>query len=268
VDHVEIAGLRVAYQRVGQGPPVVLLHGGASDSREWRHQIDGLADEFTVVAWDAPGCGRSADPPEPFSLADYADCLAGLLDALRVTRSHVVGLSFGGGLALELYRRHRGMAMSLVLASAYAGWAGSLSPAEVEQRLGQVESQAELPADDVVAQWLPSLLTESASPQVVAELSAIMSDFHPAGVRTMARAFAQADLRDASASVDVPTLLLYGDEDRRAPEAVTRHLHATIPGSRLVTIPGVGHQANMQAPDRFTDELRQFLRSGACMFAW
>jgi pimeloyl-ACP methyl ester carboxylesterase len=60
---IEVGGLRVAYRRVGQGPPLVLLHGGLGDSREWRRQLEGLAQEFTAVAWDAPGCGGSSDSP-------------------------------------------------------------------------------------------------------------------------------------------------------------------------------------------------------------
>jgi pimeloyl-ACP methyl ester carboxylesterase len=63
------------------GPPLVLLHGGPLDSREWRRQLDGLADEFVVLAWDMPGCGGSADPPEHFRTRDYADCLPKSVDS-------------------------------------------------------------------------------------------------------------------------------------------------------------------------------------------
>jgi pimeloyl-ACP methyl ester carboxylesterase len=128
MDQVEVAGLRVAYRRAGQGAPLVLLHGGLGDSREWRRQLEGLADEFTVVAWDAPGCGGSSDPPAAWRLPDYADCLAGLIQVLELGRPHVGGLSWGGGLALELYRRHPQVPRSLVLASAYAGWAARCRP--------------------------------------------------------------------------------------------------------------------------------------------
>ena len=106
MDQVEIQGLQIAYQRVGQGPPLVLLHGILSDSRAWRRQLDELSEEFTVVAWDAPGRGRSSDPPASFRLPNYADCLAGFIEAMGVSRPHVGGISFGGALALELYRRH------------------------------------------------------------------------------------------------------------------------------------------------------------------
>ena len=73
---VEVGGLQIAYERAGSGPVLVLLHGYVGDGpTTWRRQLDGLADEFTVVAWDAPGAGRSSDPPEGFGLDGYADCL-------------------------------------------------------------------------------------------------------------------------------------------------------------------------------------------------
>jgi pimeloyl-ACP methyl ester carboxylesterase len=129
---LHINGLRIAFRRQGAGPPLVLLHGGLSDSRQWRRQLEALSAAFTVVAWDAPGCGQSSDPPEHFRLADYADCLAAWIAALGLERPHVLGLSFGGGLALELYQRHPTVPRTLVLASAYAGWAGSLPQEALE----------------------------------------------------------------------------------------------------------------------------------------
>lgn len=77
----------------------------------------------------------------------------------------------------------------------------------------------------------------------------------------MARASAQADLRDVLPHIEVPTLLLYGDQDVRAPLRVAEHLHAEIPTSRLVVMPGVGHVSSVEAPERFNAELRSFLRS-------
>jgi len=131
---VEVSGMRIAYQRAGQGPPLVLIHGAYEDSRIWRPQLDGLSNEFTVIAWDAPGCGQSDDPPPDFSAEDLGNVIAGFLRAVAPRKPHVLGLSWGSGAALELYRGHPNMAASLVLASAYAGWAGSLPPEEVERR--------------------------------------------------------------------------------------------------------------------------------------
>ncbi|CAN5262744.1 alpha/beta fold hydrolase [soil metagenome] len=261
MDQMEIRGLDIAFERAGHGPLLVLLHGALSDGREWRRQLDGLSDEFTVVAWDAPGCGRSSDPPETFRAPDYADCLAGFVGGLGLGRPHVLGLSFGGVLALELYRWHPTVPVTLMLASTYAGWAGSLSPEVVEQRLRQALRELELPPE----QWVPGLMadvfTDSAPPELIDEAAAITSEFHPAGMRVMAHAFAAADLRDVLPRVDVPTLLLWGAADRRSPPRVAEELHAKIPTSRLVVMPGVGHASNMEAPEAFNAEVRSFLRS-------
>src|SRR5262245_56463314 len=108
-------GLQIAYERAGAGPPLVLLHGALSDHREWRAQLEELTDEFDLIAWDAPGNGKSSDPAPPFDTADWADALAGLLDALGVGPAHVGGLSWGGTLALELYGRHPARVASLIL---------------------------------------------------------------------------------------------------------------------------------------------------------
>ena len=140
---VNVGGLDIAFRRQGRGPALLLLHGGVSDSRVWRVEIESLSDEFTVVAWDAPGCGASSDPPETFRMADFADCLAGFVEATGLGRPHVLGHSWGATLALELCRRQPSMVASLVLVGAYAGWAGSLPPDEVDRRLGMVVAIAD-----------------------------------------------------------------------------------------------------------------------------
>ncbi|KRT64323.1 MAG: alpha/beta hydrolase fold protein [Chloroflexi bacterium CSP1-4] len=261
MDEIEVGGLGIAFERRGEGPPLVLLHGFVGDSREWRRQIDALSDEFTVVAWDAPGSGRSSDPPETFRLADYADCLAAFIDALGLARPHVVGLSFGGALALELYRRHPTIPMSLVLASAYAGWAGSLLDEIIEQRLEQTLQAADSPPDQRVRSMIPTMFSGSPPAEPVEAFQAIMLEIHPAGLRAMARSLAEADLRDILPRIAVPTLLLYGDEDVRAPLTVAQDLHTRIPASRLVVMPGVGHMSSVEAAETFSAQVRSFLRS-------
>ena len=131
----DVKGLSVAYERSGEGPALVLLHGFLFDSRAWRPQLEALSSDFTVIAWDAPGAGRSGDPPEPFGIADWANCLAGLLDVAGIRRAHVVGLSWGGLVAQEFYRCDSARVLSLVLADTYAGWRGSLGSAASDERL-------------------------------------------------------------------------------------------------------------------------------------
>jgi pimeloyl-ACP methyl ester carboxylesterase len=263
-DSVEVDGRTVAFRRRGDGPPLVLLHGAFADARDWQPQLDGLSEEFTVVAWDAPGCGGSFDPPADFGLDGYADCLAGFIHALGLERPHIGGLSFGGGLAIELFHRHPGVPRSLVLASAYAGWAGSLGRDEAEHRREQFLRDAERPLSEVVREFSATLFTGSAPEELVRETIDIMlGSTRPAGMRAMANAFADADLRDVLPSIDVPTLLVYGSADERAPVSpVAEDLRAGIRGSRLVVIDGPGHAVNLEAPERFNEEVRRFLRAG------
>ena len=255
-----MGGLRIAYERAGRGPALVLLHGYVGDGRAtWHHQLQALSDEFTVIAWDAPGAGASSDPPETFGISGYADCLAGFIDELGLVEPSIVGLSFGGALALELCHRHPAVARRLVLVSAYAGWVGSLSAAVAEQRLQQAFVLADLTADEFVDTLLPTMFTEGTPSESVDAFEASMRAFHPAGFREMARASA-VDLRHVLPEISLPTLLVYGDADVRAPLPVAEHLHAAIADSTLVLLPGVGHACNIEAPDAFNEAVRRFLR--------
>lgn len=160
-----------------------------------------------------------------------------------------------------MYRRHPQIPRSLVLASAYAGWTGSLPPEVVAERLERVMGEAERPPEQWVPGYLSGLFTDSAPAEVVEEALAMMLEVRPAGIRPMVQGLAEADLREVLPRIQVPTLLLYGDADRRSPLEVARDLHARIPESRLVVLAGVGHQIDMEAPDRFNAEVRDFLRS-------
>ncbi len=257
---IDARGLRIAYDRRGSGPPVLLLHGGLADHREWAAQAE-LADEFTLIAWDAPGCGQSDDPPERFGMGDYADTLAAFLDRIEVERPCVVGLSFGSTLALELARRHPSRPRALVLASAYAGWAGSLPPAEVEQRLAAMLTALDGPREELVESFVATLLTNRAAPSVVDDVTAMTASFRPAPTRTMLVAMAECDLRSALPAISAPTLLLHGELDLRSPLCAAEEIHGAIPGSTLIVLPGAGHQLNVEAADNFTTMVREFLRS-------
>lgn len=260
MDTTEVSGLRIAFERAGSGPAVILLHGFVGDAAStWRNQIEALSDRFTVVAWDAPGAGGSSDPPETFGMAGYADVLARFVTDQRLEHPHVVGLSFGGALALELSRRHPDIPRSLVLASAYAGWSGSFPADVVESRLRRSLAASRLPPDGFTATLLPSMFSEGTPAKQVDAFGASMRRaFHPIGFRAMARASAE-DLRDTLPGVRIPTLLIYGDRDVRAPLTVAHHLRSGIAGSRLVVLANAGHVCSIEAPDEFNTAVRDFL---------
>ncbi len=257
--HVESLGLNIAYRSVGHGPPLVLLHGGMADSRVWAPQMESLADRWTVVAWDAPGCGASDDPPVSWRLPDYAECLTGVIEQVTDARPHVVGLSFGAGLAIELYRQQPRLPASLVLAGAYAGWAGSLPPDQVAQRRTSALRDAGRPSVEWAEEYLPGMFGTDPPDGVVDALRTVMCDTRPAGMVPMLEAFAAADLREVLPHIDVPTLLLYGERDARATRSVREGLYQRIPGADLWVLPRLGHVMNLEDPAMFNDALNRFL---------
>ena len=264
LETVDVDGLRIGFRRSGSGAPLLLLHGGFGfDSRAWSRQIAAFSDEFTVVAWDAPGAGASSDPPQRFDMKDQADCLAAFIGQLSLGRPHVVGLSYGATLAIQLFDRHPALPCTLVLAGAYAGWKGSLPADVVEERVRRLERDIGRPPSEWIPDYLPGMLTPAAPAAMVDEVISLMSDVHPTGNLVMLRALADADLREVLPRIDVPTLLLYGDADARSPVEVGRALHTQIPTSTLVVLPGVGHLSNVEAADRFNAEVRTFLREHA-----
>ena len=257
---VRTNGLEIAYERVGKGPPLVLVHGAAVDSRMWRPQLAALADEFTVVAWDEPGAGRSSDVPADFALADYANCLAVLIGELDLGPAHVAGLSWGGTVVQELYRRHPELVATLLLVDTYAGWKGSLPVDEVRARVEGLR-QMLTAADHLFDPTLPGLFAGDPPAEFLPLMEAMAADVRPESMRTALLVMAETDQRDLLPRIAVPTLLIWGELDERSPLSVARQFEDAVPDAELVVIPGAGHVSNLEQPELFNDAVREFCRA-------
>ena len=257
---VWVNGLEVAYRRVGEGPPLVFVHGAAEDGRVWQPQLAALADEFTVVAWDEPGAGGSSDLPADFELADYAHCLGALINALAVGAAHVAGLSWGGTVVQELYRHHPEIVATLILIDTYAGWKGSLPEQEVRARVAGARQMLEAPAGKLDS-TLPGLFAGDPPAEFVPLLEEIAAAVRQASLSTQLFVMAEADQRDLLSRIAVPTLLIWGELDARSPLSVARQFEQAIPDTRLVVIPGCGHVSNLERPRQFNQAVREFCRA-------
>lgn len=257
----EVNGHCVAYRCAGDGPPLILLHGFLCDSRCWRPQLADLSDSFRVVAWDAPGAGSSSDPPDPFTITNWAQSLAQFLDVTSIERVQVLGLSWGGILAQEFYRLYPARVLALVLCDTYPGWKGSLPASVCKKRLERCFLESSLPPEDFVPRWVPEFFTEGASHDLKEEMSAVVSDFHPLGFCLMAKSLADTDTTDLLPSIEVPTLLLWGDDDRRSPMNIAEQLREAIPNAELAIIANAGHLSNMEQPEEFNAQVRRFCLS-------
>jgi pimeloyl-ACP methyl ester carboxylesterase len=260
MDVVRRDGVAIAYERVGEGPPLVLVHGAAEDGRVWRPQLSALADEFTVVAWDEPGAGRSSDLPAGIGLADYANCLAALIDALALGPAHVAGLSWGGTVVQELYRLRPELVATLILVDTYAGWKGSLSDEEVRARVAGAHEMLAASAEEFDP-TLPGLFAGDPPAEFLPLLEEIAAGVRRESLIRQLLVMAEADKRELLPRIAVPTLLIWGELDARSPLSVAHQLEEAIPDTKLVVIPGSGHMSNLEQPDQFNRAVREFCRS-------
>lgn len=259
--YTSIKGLSIAYTKTGSGPPIVLLHGFTQDSRIWKLQIESLSKNFTVIAWDAPGAGLSGDPTEKFTIDDWADCLANLLDSIGIKKVHILGLSWGGLLAQEFYKRYPDRVISLILCDTTIGWTGALSDSVARELLAACIHNSFLPRQDFVLKYLPGMFSDSVPSAIKNELSRIMSDTHPVGFRLMATAVATADTRALLPTIKTPTLLIWGESDKRSPLSAAYQMRDVIHGAKLEIISGAGHVSNMEKPIQFNKAVKDFCLS-------
>ena len=260
VENITVDGVQIAYERVGDGSPLILLHGAAEDSRIWQPQLAGLADEFTVVAWDEPGAGRSSDLSGDVELAGIADRLALLIETLELGPAHVAGMSWGGTVALELYRRHSRLVATLIMIDTYAGWKGSLPADEVRARVRHARRMLATPPEDFDP-TLPGLFAGEPPTKFVALLDAIAADIRPATLENQLRIMAETDLSGLLPHISVPTLLIWGQFDARSPLKVARQFQEAIRDTKLVTIEGAGHMSGLERPEAVNNAVREFCRA-------
>jgi 3-oxoadipate enol-lactonase len=252
-------GVELSVEVRGDGLPVLLVHGFPLDHAMWRHQL-ALLGRCRRIAPDLRGFGASPAPDGGYSMARYADDLAAVLDALDVRQAVVCGLSMGGYVAFELVRRHAGRVKALILADTRA-------EADREEARRGRDELAELArregAGAVAERLLPKMLapaTDETQPELVTEVREMMRRQAVPGI--VGALAAMRDRPDSTATlktIAVPTLVIVGAEDRLTPPDDAERMARTVPGARLVTIPGAGHLAPLEQPLATTRALSEFL---------
>jgi pimeloyl-ACP methyl ester carboxylesterase len=260
IGNLQVNGIIISYRQAGKGPPLMFMHGGAEDSRIWTPQLEALSDEFTVIAWDEPGAGKSSDVPDNFELSNYTDCFAGMVKQLNLAPVHLAGFSWGSTVALEFYRRHSHLVRTMILVGGYAGWKGSLGEEEAQARLAGVQKMLSAPENQFYP-TLPGLFAGDPPSQYVTLLKAINADVRPHSLKTGLEIMAKTDLQHVLPTIAIPTLLLWGELDVRSPLHIAREFELKIPNARLVVIPDCGHVVNLQATEAFNKAVRNFCRS-------
>jgi 3-oxoadipate enol-lactonase len=243
----------------GTGPTVLCLHGIGSSSAAFAPQVDALAGELRFLAWDAPGYAASADPTGPLDLDAYADAAAAVVRERADGPVHVLGVSWGGVIAIRLALRHTELVRSLVLTDSSRG--SGQSPEQAAAMRDRATELDRLGAADFAAARGPRLVTPEAPTELVERVVATMRDgVRLPGYAYAAESMAATDLTAELADVRTPTLVLCGDGDTVTGIPESQALAGGIPDAVFVTLRGAGHLANQESPEAFNAWLSAFVQ--------
>jgi pimeloyl-ACP methyl ester carboxylesterase len=236
---------------------VLLLHAFPLHSGMWASQIAALERRHRVVAPDYRGLGRTPPSGEPSTMELLAEDVRALLLHLRIERAAVVGLSMGGYVALELFRRQPGLFRGLALCDTRAGADGEEGKASretfartaLERGLGWV-------ADEMA----PKLLRDGAGAAELKHVKDLVRGGTPAGVAAAQRGMAaRPDSTPTLGAIHCPVRVIHGELDRLIPLSEAERMAGAIPGAVLDRIPGAGHLPNLEAPEAFLRALEGLL---------
>lgn len=261
MSHTKVNNIKIAYDDVGSGPPIVLVHGYPFNRTMWDEQVAALSDNYRVIRLDLRGHGESESSEGPATMNLMANDIASLLDQLGVNRAVIGALSMGGYVALAFYQLFPSRVEKLVLAD-------TRSQADTEEnKKVRAEQAQKILAEGmagIVDTMLPKLLapeTVSKRPEVVKRVRDMMLQTKPEGAAAALLGMAQREDQTARlADIQVPTLILVGREDAITPVADSEKIHAAIAGSQLMVIENAGHVSNIEQPERFNRALREFLK--------
>jgi 3-oxoadipate enol-lactonase len=235
---------------------LLLLHAFPVDARMWRPQVDALSEDVPIVAPNHPGFGGAGDVPDVMTMALAAASAMDALDAAGVQRALVCGLSMGGYVALELWRRSPERVIGFVFADTRSG-------ADSEEGAANRRALAErLRAEGkgFFADGPPGLLSEHAPEDVRRLVRELIADQPAEAIAAASLGMAERPDSDPDLpGIDVPTLVVTGAEDSLIKSAVTAEMADEIPGARLAVIERAGHLSNLERPDEFSRLLGEHL---------
>jgi pimeloyl-ACP methyl ester carboxylesterase len=250
----------IAYDDVGTGPVVVLLHGYPFNRSLWRNQVAALQHNHRVIVPDLRGHGESVIVPGPATMELMAGDVAGLLENLNIAQATIGGLSMGGYVALAFYRLFPNRVLTLILAATRAQ--GDNLEAKQNREVQATKARRE-GMEGIADTLLPKMLTAETvakRPEIVKHLRGMMASTNPEGAAAALQGMAiRQDQTAFLPDITAPTLILVGSEDAITPPPDAEVMHRAIHRSRLEVIEGAGHVVNLERPEEFNAAITKFL---------
>ena len=252
-------GIDIGYDDVGTGLPVVFLHGFPHNRTLWAPQLGGLMSRARCIAPDLRGFGES-QISGPYSMGRYADDVIAMLDALQIERAVIAGLSMGGYIAFEIWRRHRERVRALVLADTRSGADTDEAKAKRRAMIALARAKGSGAVADAQIGSMVGKTTRERHPDIADAIHRMLTVAPVEGVVGALEAMIERpDSTPTLATIDVPTLIIVGDEDALTPPQEARAMHGLIAGSRLEILEGAGHVSNVERPAAFNHVASEFL---------
>jgi len=261
-------GVRLHYEETGGGTPIIFVHEFAGDHRSWEPQMRFFGQRYRAITYAARGYVPS-DVPEDvskYSQARAADDIASVLNHLKIDKAHVVGLSMGGFAALHFGFRHPDRALSLCVAGCGYGAEKGQSQkfrAEAEAIASFLDEQGAEAFAEKYAYGPTRVQFENKNPRGFAEFKRMLAEQSALGHRNTQLGVQRErpslyDLVEQMKTINVPTLILTGDEDWPCLQPALL-MKQTIPTSALSVMPNCGHTINIEDPDQFNRLVGEFL---------
>ncbi len=243
---------RIAIEHAGTGELVIFLHGIGGNRRNWVGQLADFAKSFKAIAWDARGYGDSDDYEGPLNFHSYGDDVIRVLDHFGVKRAHIVGLSMGGRIAMDLAARYPQRLKTLVLCDTHKGFGGFSE----EKKAAFIASRKEplingKEPKDIAGPVAKTLIGPKASKEAFDALVDSMTRLHKESYIKSIEATVRMDVRSDLGTIKVPTLVVVGSADRLTTVEMAREMAAEIPGAELAVIADAGHLVNIEEPAEF-----------------
>lgn len=258
--HVTANGVDLSYQITGPdyGDVVVLIHSLGCTHEMWDAQVASLSSRYRCLAYDLRGHGHSSVVDDPATIDDLAADLLGLLDALKISSAHVVGLSFGGMVAQAFAASHPDRMKNLVLMAT----GPQMPPADSwlqRAALVRAEGPGEL-VNTIVERWFTPTFLQSATSEI-ARIRERFLDIDRRGYARCCEVIAETDLRERITSIVAPTLLLFGEDDPVTPPSIAEEMCRVIPNAEMTILPGARHLLNIERAHAVSAQLHTFLAS-------
>jgi pimeloyl-ACP methyl ester carboxylesterase len=253
---VQANGIHLHVEQQGAGAPaIVFLHYWGGSTRTWRHVTEALADDFRTVAIDQRGWGKSDGPASGYALADMADDAQAVIDTLDLERYILAGHSMGGKVVQLIASRHPRGLIGLVLVAP-----APPSPLALPLVVRQGMAQAYRSRDSIITTIEQVLAPDGLDPK---DLDMVIEDSlggAPAAKEAWPLFTSQEDITEAVAEIDVPVIVIAGEDDRvDPPDVLRRELLSRIPHAQLCVLPKVGHLSPLEAPEHIAELIRSFV---------